>query len=292
MAAVKGGDEAKQLRWTKPMDTCLIECLVDEAKQGHKVDKSYKKSSFIRAAKEVSEKCNVNCSVLNVDNRMNTIRTKFRILKKLESNNSGMSWDNYEKMWMCSEQVYNDYILAHLKAEPFLNKAIFMYDELHIICGDDQATGSFAKSSTDDILETDEVYDLGSDDNPLQTDDTQVNNNSMPSSPPHPPVVRKHGNGNGNGKRVRSIEEFGENMEKLAGAVEGMAHAIKSTNNQEYTTSSLYSEVMKVEGFDEVTLEDAFDYLNENDKVARSFLVKGTAGRLRWLQKYREGLIN
>ncbi|KAL6566776.1 hypothetical protein OROMI_015180 [Orobanche minor] len=81
-------------------------------------------------------------------------------------------------------------------------------------------------------------------------------------------------------------------MEKLAGAVEGMANAIKSTNNQEYTTSYLYSEVMKVEGFDEVTLEDAFDYLNENDKVARSFLVKGTAGRLRWLQKYREGLIN
>ncbi|KAL6566777.1 hypothetical protein OROMI_015181 [Orobanche minor] len=162
MAAVKGGGEAKQLRWTKPMDTCLIECLVDEAKQGHKVDKSYKKSSFIRAAKEVSEKCNVNCSVLN--------------------------------MWMCPEQVYN-YILAHPKAEPFLNKAIFMYDELHIICGDDQATGSFAKSSTDDILETNEVYDLGSDDNTLQIDDTQVNNNSMPSSPPHPPVVRKHENG-------------------------------------------------------------------------------------------------
>ncbi|KAL6571158.1 hypothetical protein OROHE_002801 [Orobanche hederae] len=267
MAAMNGEGaakvEAKNLTWTPIMDTYLIECLIDEANQGRKVDKSFRKSSFTQAAKEVSAKCNLNCTVLNVDNRMKTIRKNFKELKKFESNNSGMSWDNDKKMWKCSEEVCKAYILAHPKAKPYINKEIFIYDELHIICGDNQATGSFAKSSADDIHENEYVVDLENDDFPMPPNETQVNINSMASLLP---AIRKHGNGNG--KCGRSIEECIENIEKLACSVESIADAIKLTNNQEYTTSFLYSEVMKIEGFTEETLEDAFDYLNENDKVA------------------------
>lgn len=145
-----------------------------------------------------------------------------------------------------------------------------------IVCGDDQATGVFAKSSADDTYE--EVVDLSSNDDVVPTiNSTQVNVSSVIS-----PIVRKHG------KRPRPINEFGEMVNKLAEAVEHVAEAVKSckSNIQEHT-SYLYTEVMKSEGFDELTLEAAFDFLNENDKIARSFLVKGADGRYRWLKKFQ-----
>ena len=38
--------------------------------------------------------------------------------------------------------------------------------------------------------------------------------------------------------------------------------------------NALYAEVMKIEGFDEITLGDAFDHLVQNKMMAKTFMAK------------------
>ncbi|KAK1293492.1 hypothetical protein QJS10_CPB17g00341 [Acorus calamus] len=74
-------------------------------------------------------------SYSNVENHLRTLKTKYM---------SGVGWDDTLKMITMDNDAYNEYVQAHVKDEPYLNKPIEMYDEMMIICGDDQATGSFA----------------------------------------------------------------------------------------------------------------------------------------------------
>uniref|UniRef100_A0A2N9IQR9 Uncharacterized protein n=1 Tax=Fagus sylvatica TaxID=28930 RepID=A0A2N9IQR9_FAGSY len=59
--------------------------------------------------------------------------------------------------------------------------------------------------------------------------------------------------------------------------------------------SNLYEEVMKIEGFEESMLasafDHAFDHLNENEVLARSFMLKSDKLRKQWLDNffYRNG---
>jgi len=46
-----------------------------------------------------------------------------------------------------------------------------------------------------------------------------------------------------------------------------------STKNQ-LDINALYTEVMKIESFDEITLGDAFDHLVQNEILAKAFIAK------------------
>jgi hypothetical protein len=54
----------------------------------------------------------------------------------------------------------------------------------------------------------------------------------------------------------------------------GLAFAIQSLNKNQLDVNELYTEVMKIEGFDEITLGDAFNHLVQNEMLAKAFMVK------------------
>jgi hypothetical protein len=65
-----------------------------------------------------------------------------------------------------------------------------------------------------------------------------------------------------------------DGVEKLSKQIEDIAFTIQNLNKNQLDVNALYTEVMKIEGFDEITLGDAFDHLVQNEMLARAFMVK------------------
>jgi len=65
-----------------------------------------------------------------------------------------------------------------------------------------------------------------------------------------------------------------DGVEKLSKQIEDVTLAIQSLNKNQLDINALYEEVMKIEGFDEITLGDAFDHLVQNEMMAKAFMAK------------------
>ncbi|MQL93666.1 hypothetical protein Taro_026305 [Colocasia esculenta] len=68
---------------------------------------------------------------------------------------------------------------AHLKDGPYINKSIHMYEELVVICGDDQATGSFSRTVEDFVVDVDSTS-------------VDAVNEETSETPPPPRIVEDH----------------------------------------------------------------------------------------------------
>jgi len=65
-----------------------------------------------------------------------------------------------------------------------------------------------------------------------------------------------------------------DGVEKLSKQIEDVTLAIQSLSKNQLDINALYEEVMKIEGFDEITLGDAFDHLVQNEMMAKAFMAK------------------
>lgn len=68
--------------------------------------------------------------------------------------------------------------------------------------------------------------------------------------------------------------------------LEEVGLAIKKLTDDRLNVNDLYEEVMKTEGFDELTLGLAYDHLVENEKVGKAFMVKKARLRRAWLEGF------
>ncbi|KAJ0978680.1 hypothetical protein J5N97_014154 [Dioscorea zingiberensis] len=161
------------------------------------------------------------------------------------------------------------------KARPLEN-----YESLKIICGDDHASGSYAKVNFENFGERVDLEDnMSGDATPVAPNTVRPNENntevlpSPPSSTSVRPVREK--------KRAR--EKSALVISHLIDVVEKVADAIK---NPTHWSGVLYERVMELDGFPDVLLEEVFDHLQENEKDARAFMVKKKAFRKVWVEKY------
>ncbi|XVE81717.1 hypothetical protein DITRI_Ditri15bG0088000 [Diplodiscus trichospermus] len=77
-----------------------------------------------------------------------------------------------------------------------------------------------------------------------------------------------------------------ERIEKLAMEVKEVAIALREMSKDQLIVSHLYTEVMKTEGFDEITLATIFDYLVQNKMLAKAFIAKSATLRKVWVQNF------
>ncbi|MQM07861.1 hypothetical protein Taro_040708, partial [Colocasia esculenta] len=96
-------------RWSMSMSRFMQKSLVEQAANGMKVDKSFKRSAFVATARAVSEKFKVTCSDSNVENHLRTLKTKYAAIKKLKGM-SGVGWNDDAKMITMDEDTFNEYI--------------------------------------------------------------------------------------------------------------------------------------------------------------------------------------
>ena len=64
------------------------------------------------------------------------------------------------------------------------------------------------------------------------------------------------------------------NVEKLSKKIRDVAFIIQSLSKNQLDVNKLYTEVMKIKGFDEITLRDAFDHLVQYEMLAKAFTEK------------------
>jgi hypothetical protein len=74
-----------------------------------------------------------------------------------------------------------------------------------------------------------------------------------------------------------------DGVEKLSKQIGDVAFAIQSLIKNQLDVNALYAEEMKIEGFDEITLEDAFDHLVQNEMFAKAFMAKNANLRKIWV---------
>uniref|UniRef100_A0A803LVE2 Myb/SANT-like domain-containing protein n=1 Tax=Chenopodium quinoa TaxID=63459 RepID=A0A803LVE2_CHEQI len=106
----------------------LLEFLAEEVRKGHRPNNTFRTSSFIDAAKMISEKFHTTCIADHVENHMRTVRITWGVISQVRGR-SGFGWDDNVKM--------------------YLNKKIDMYDEISIVAGKDIARGNFSKTFGD-----------------------------------------------------------------------------------------------------------------------------------------------
>jgi hypothetical protein len=153
-----------------------------------------------------------------------------------------------------------------------------MYELMTNVVGKDMATGNYAKSYADVNLEENSEEQLISIENEGEYEETYRGKETSSSST----QKRQHR------KRNRMYEDDG--IEKLSKQIGDVAFAIQSLNKNQLDVNALYTEVMKIEGFDEITLGDAFDHLVQNEMLANAFMAKNANLRKIWVQNFMNQL--
>jgi len=77
-----------------------------------------------------------------------------------------------------------------------------------------------------------------------------------------------------------------DGVEKFFKQIEDITLAIQSLSKNQLDVNALYTEVMKIKGFDEITLGEAFDHLVQNEMLAKTFMAKNTNLRKIWVQNF------
>ncbi|MQM08670.1 hypothetical protein Taro_041526 [Colocasia esculenta] len=208
----------------------------------------------------------------NVENHLRTLKTKYVAIKKLKGM-SGVGWNDDAKKITMNEDTFNEYIVAHPKDEPYINKSIDMYEELVVICGDDQAMGSFSRTVADSVVDVDSTS-------------VDAVNEETSETPPPPRSVEDHSTSSEQVKRGRKRRrDLDSKIDLLANKIGDLASAISRSRNHDISLE-LYEEVMKCTGYDKFELVKAFDFLLANEIQARSFLDRDDALRQIWLENF------
>ncbi|MQM10789.1 hypothetical protein Taro_043686, partial [Colocasia esculenta] len=173
--------------------------------------------------------------------------TKYDAIKKFKGM-SGVDWNDDAKMITMDEDTFNEYIAAHPKDEPYINKSIDMYEEFVVICGDDQATRSFSRTVADSVADVDSTS-------------VDVVNEETSETPPPPWSVEDHSTSSEQVKRGRKRRrDLDSKIDMLANKIGDLTSAISRSRNRDISFE-LYEE-------------------------ARSFLARDDALRLIWLEDF------
>jgi hypothetical protein len=131
-----------------------------------------------------------------------------------------------------------------------------------IVIGKDMATRNYAKSYADVNLEENTEEQSISIENEWEYEETSKGKGTSSSSA----QKRQHR------KRNRMYED--DNVEMLSKNIGDVAFAIQNLSKNQLDINELYTEVMKIKNFDEITLGDAFDHLVQHEMLAKAFMVK------------------
>jgi hypothetical protein len=149
-----------------------------------------------------------------------------------------------------------------------------MYEAMTIVIRKDMATENYAKSYADVNFEENIEEQSISIENEGEYEETSKEKGTSFSSARN----RQHR------KRNRMYED--DSVEKLSKNIGDVVFAIQSLSKNQLDVNELYIEVMKIEGFDAITLGDAFNHLVQHEMLAKAFMLKNDNLRKNWVQNF------
>ncbi|XP_077239294.1 uncharacterized protein LOC143880298 isoform X2 [Tasmannia lanceolata] len=264
------------------MDKAVIELLTYQVAVGNKIDKGFKAKAYASVGRELTARFGKKIHSDHIQNRLRTIKKQYQILKAMVNNN-GFTWDPVMKIITAEEQVWKEYLEAHPDAEPYKGKRVELYEEMCVVVGNDQPNGSMAKAvieldSKDPIEDTPNFFKP-----PIELDGEEALEGIESSSKSKRGATSSTAS-QGKQKKPRTTDDMVEMMALIVSNMEKIAKAMIPNSDYE-AASDLYMQVRKLEGYSDEDIDDIFDILNGDDKLARSFMAKGEQSRRRMADK-------
>ncbi|KAJ0963121.1 hypothetical protein J5N97_028243 [Dioscorea zingiberensis] len=170
---------------------------------------------------------------------------------------------------------------SHPKAKDLLNKPIPYFEELRLICGDDQATGLFARSIYEQFGAT---KNEGINEKNPKTEDMDTSPTESASQHQETPHVSSTAPNNSRGSRS-SKANFDSTMEEIAKGVSELSCTLREAKKHWIESLSAILFAMDDE-FDEDDLDRAFEVLCHDEQSARGFVHRRPAMRRRWMENF------
>uniref|UniRef100_A0A803N088 Myb/SANT-like domain-containing protein n=1 Tax=Chenopodium quinoa TaxID=63459 RepID=A0A803N088_CHEQI len=207
----------------------------EEVRKGNRPNNTFRTCSFVVVAKKISEKFRTLCTADHVDNHMRIVRANWGIISKIRGN-SGFGWDDTVKMVTSSNNAYNTYIQVKIwLVETFLRVFLMLNLAMRV------NKGSLQASMTEN--------------GPLKSD-------SATSSKP-----RQHH------KRTRGEDDVCD-LQQISNQLGEVVSALKKFSNNQLDVENFCKEIMKMDDFEEVVRDIAFDHLVKREMLAKAFLTK------------------
>lgn len=106
--SVSPKEQSKYMTWTKEMDNCLGKILVEQARQGNKIDTNLKSPAYTVAVSALNNRFQLDLMKDHIRNRIRTWKRQYGVLKELLEQ-SGFKWDEMRKMVIADDSAWDDY---------------------------------------------------------------------------------------------------------------------------------------------------------------------------------------
>ncbi|KAL5716015.1 hypothetical protein ACHQM5_017759 [Ranunculus cassubicifolius] len=260
----------KNFMWSARKHMFVVAYLAERARSGEKKGRSFGKPILTKAARAVFDEFKEECRVENVESWLKTAKKKYTRIMELRDKKSGWSWNDADKIIKVDRDIAAEFIEENAYAKDLLNVPLLDFEYLRLVCGEDLATGSYAKSNSD-----------GQSENVAEEATSEAQDVVGPSTTNHP----------NDNPRKRTRQYF---MEEAVQTVSGLTKEITRLTNaigsdQEFC-NRVFDEVMTMVEFDDFVLNKAFEHLTENPLVGRQFVARRHEMRVVWLKEFASNL--
>ncbi|XP_058094897.1 uncharacterized protein At2g29880-like [Magnolia sinica] len=128
------------------MDQILFNTLLEQIALGQQADNGFKREAYYAAAEEVSRRTEISVNWQNVQNRLRYHKQEYNDVKDMLAA-SGFGWDSERMVVTDPDEVWEEYLKTHPRAEKLRGKRIEQLDDLATIVGTDHVTGCYAQGS-------------------------------------------------------------------------------------------------------------------------------------------------
>lgn len=145
------GKAGPYISWNKEMDAALAKALIDQMKQGNKVDGQWTRHAIPAVVHELNVTLELGLTKDNVKNRLKAWKRHYAVISGIK-NHSGLMWDEGRKMVVITsenQKAWNDYVESHPVARGYQNKFIENWDDIALLCGKDKTTVEGAENIED-----------------------------------------------------------------------------------------------------------------------------------------------
>ncbi|XP_058111719.1 uncharacterized protein At2g29880-like [Magnolia sinica] len=291
------------------MDQVMIDVFLEQVALGRKGDNGFKREAYQIAADAVTKYTNVVLKWQNVSNRLRYYKREYTTVKDTPSV-SGFGWDNEWMVVTAPDEVWEEYIKSHPRAEKLCGKRIERMDDLATIVGSDQASGHFVQGSRtiaasasscrlqqelndtwrelDDDL--DDTIDLSDDfvtDSartiPFSPDSPSIGQHDSRSTPTHTSNSNATQSGSAGRKRsrpARPCEVLGASLQTVADSM--LKFGLGKLVNR---TSKVLDILEEVQGLTNSEFFEVGQLLSKDKDLASFFVSLRPERRIDWLKK-------
>ncbi|KAF5815703.1 putative transcription regulator Homeodomain-LIKE family [Helianthus annuus] len=130
----KAGSDRSRTHWTPPMDSYLIELLLDQVSRGNRNGQTFMAQAWINMVKSFNDNFTSNHDKDVLKNRYKHLKKQYNDINALLTE-TGFSWDDEREMVTAEDHVWDAYIEAHPDSRSYRVKTVPNYHKLCIVYG-------------------------------------------------------------------------------------------------------------------------------------------------------------